>query len=78
MATTCDIQIDKDIPRSFPEQGPSKPKLTLYHSECERNNLMEMLRTVLKMLALWDPEVGYVQGINLFAAVIVTHFKDVL
>lgn len=37
-----------------------------------------MLRTVLKMLALWDPEVGYVQGINLFAAVIVTHFKDVL
>lgn len=36
-----------------------------------------MLKTVLKMLVLDDPEVGYVQGMNLYAAIIVSHMKDI-
>lgn len=30
------------------------------------------------MLAIWDSEVGYVQGMNLLVAVIVSHMKDVM
>lgn len=36
-----------------------------------------MLKIVLKMLWIDDPEVGYVQGMNLYAAVIVSHIKDI-
>jgi hypothetical protein len=36
---------------------------------------MEILKTVLKMLVVSDPEVGYVQGMNLFIAIIVNHIK---
>jgi hypothetical protein len=66
-----------DVARSFPEKNSSKGKLTLYHATTEKNNLIEILRTVLKMLATSDPDVGYVQGMNLFIAVIVSHAKEV-
>lgn len=34
-----------------------------------------MIKTVLKMLVLNDPEVGYVQGMNLYTASILVHMK---
>ena len=36
-----------------------------------------MLRIVLKMLALCDPDVGYVQGMNLYVGVVVSHIKEI-
>lgn len=36
-----------------------------------------MLKTVLKMVSISDPDVGYVQGMNLFMAVVVSHIKEV-
>ena len=36
-----------------------------------------MLRTVLKMVSHSDPDVGYVQGMNLYMAVVVSHVKEI-
>lgn len=46
-------------------------------SEVEKYNLVDILRQVLKLYAIFDPEVGYVQGMNMVAAPIVMHMKEV-
>ena len=70
-------QIDKDVFRSFTSNFVGKTKITLYHTTSEKNNIYEMLRLVLRMLAFSDPDVGYVQGMNLYVAVVVSHMKEV-
>lgn len=46
-------------------------------SDTEKYNLVEILRQVLRLYAVYDPEVGYVQGMNMVAAPVVMHMKEV-
>ena len=46
-------------------------------SDVEKYNLVEILRQVLRLYAVYDPEVGYVQGMNMVAAPIVMHMKEI-
>ena len=70
-------QIEKDVYRSFASNLVAKTKITLYHACSDKNNIFEMLKTVLKMVSKSDPDVGYVQGMNLYMAVVVSHIKEV-
>jgi hypothetical protein len=46
-------------------------------SDVEKYNLIDIIRQVLRLYAVYDPEVGYVQGMNLVAAPIVMHMKEI-
>jgi len=46
-------------------------------SSTERYNLIENLRMVLRLYAVYDPAIGYVQGMNLMASAILLHMKEV-
>lgn len=54
-----------------------KTKLTVYHAATEKIGMLESLKSVLKLYAVYDESISYIQGINLIAAIIVTHVKDV-
>jgi hypothetical protein len=54
-----------------------KTKLTVYHAASEKIGMLESLKTVLKLYAVYDEAISYVQGINLIAASIIVHMKDV-
>ena len=54
-----------------------KPKLTVYHAASEKIGMLESLKTVLKLYAVYDESISYIQGINLIAASIIVHMKEV-
>lgn len=70
-------QIEKDVGRTFLSKTLTKTKINLVQSETERYNLLDTLRQVLRLYAGSDPQVGYVQGMNMVAAPIVLHMKEV-
>ena len=39
--------------------------------------MLESLKTVLKLYAVYDESISYIQGINLIAASIIVHMKEV-
>lgn len=43
----------------------------------EKNNIYESLRMVLRMYTLFDEDLGYFQGMNMVAGVVVSHVKDI-
>ncbi len=69
-------QIDRDVGRSFADSLLVRTKIAVSQLG-EKHNLVETLRGVLRMYAVSDPEVGYVQGMNLIAAAVVLHAKEV-
>ena len=54
-----------------------KTKLTVYHAASEKIGMLESLKTVLKLYAVYDESISYIQGINLIAASIIVHMKEV-
>ena len=48
----------------------------MIQSEVEKYDHIETLRQVLRLYAIYDSEVGYVQGMNMVAAPIVMHMRD--
>ena len=54
-----------------------RTKLTLFHVNSEKNNIYESLRMVLRMYTLFDEDLGYFQGMNMVAGVVVSHVKDI-
>ena len=54
-------QIEKDLDRTFPNDG-----------FCER----EKLRNVLETIAKYDPQIGYVQGMNFIAGFFLFHAEE--
>lgn len=61
-ATSSATQIRKDLPRTFPKQGVVR-------------SCADHIEEVLQQYALRDPGVGYCQGMNCVAAVVVTHLR---
>lgn len=60
-----ELQITKDIHRTYP-----------HNPTFSRNpNFRNMLKQVLLTYSVYDPELGYVQGINLIAAILLYHIK---
>lgn len=54
-----------------------KTKLTVYHAGSEKISMLESLKKVLKLYAVYDEAISYIQGINLIAASIIVHVKEV-
>lgn len=46
-------------------------------NSAEKLNLHECIRGTLKLYATVDPEVGYVQGMNLLCGAVAFHMKDI-
>jgi len=57
-------QIRKDIPRSFPEQARVQARTT-------------QIEAILVEHSVFDPEIGYCQGMSCVAAVVAAHIADV-
>ena len=60
------LQVSKDINRTYP-QNPTFSKNPKFR---------HMLREVLLTYSVYDPELGYVQGVNLIAAILLYHIKS--
>ncbi len=76
MQSETATQIEKDVGRTFPSRTLTKTKINVIQSEVEKYDLIETLRQVLRLYAVYDSEVGYVQGMNMVAAPIVIHMRD--
>ena len=63
--------------RTYSKNVVYNTKINLIQNEVDKYNLIDVLRNVLKLYAAYDQEVGYVQGMNLLAAPIVFHMKEV-
>lgn len=72
-------QIDKDVTRTFAPNVVTRTKLTVSQSvnSTDKLNLLECIRGTLKLYASVDPEIGYVQGMNLLCGAVAFHMKDV-
>lgn len=62
--------------RTFPSRTLTKTKINVIQSEVEKYDHIETLRQLLRLYAVYDSEVGYVQGMNMVAAPIVMHMRD--
>jgi len=58
------VQIDKDIPRT-----------EISRFRLDRSTFSQQLRDVLIKYAALRPQIGYVQGMNIIAAAILTHTR---
>lgn len=74
MNRTTREQIGRDVPRTLPE-------LALYtghntsHAQVPRSDT-QMLSTVLTVYAAFDPSVGYTQGMNLIAGLLLLYMDE--
>lgn len=61
---TVRLEIDKDLHRTFPARRVSSP------------DGQEAMRGVLHAYAAFDPEIGYTQGLNFIAALLLTYIPN--
>ena len=48
------MQIQKDVPRSFPDNMFPKTKLTVYQAASEKNSIQDTLKNVLQFYSVYD------------------------
>lgn len=55
----------------------TKTKLNISQNLNDKYNLIDNLKQVLRLYSVLDQEMGYVQGMNLIAGIIILHLKDI-
>jgi hypothetical protein len=72
-------QIDKDVPRTYAPNVLVKTKIAVSQSGLggDKFNLVETLRVVLRLYAVLDGEVGYVQGMNMVCGAVALHMREI-
>lgn len=63
--------------RTFGSNVVTRTKITVSQAgqTGDKYNLVECIRGVLRLYAVTDPEVGYVQGMNLLCGAVALHTK---
>ena len=77
----CRNQIDKDVPRTFPENPLFRETthdgvLGLHQNEQQQGQLLEPLRRVLSAYCMRDRRVGYCQAMNFVAATLLLVLEE--
>jgi hypothetical protein len=63
------------VTRTYNAQVLTKTKIVVSQVGADKFNLIDNLRIILRLYAIFDPEVAYVQGMNLVCGAVALHMK---